>query len=130
MAGHNTIATVVKLIAGLYLLFVASRVWFRDSSAVAPNSQVVHPYEVGIATLLNPKALIFALVIFPPPPADISIHLALFAILVPLLGMCWIGLGLTVAHALRPGRGHRMVRRFGAAITGVFATILIATTVA
>jgi threonine/homoserine/homoserine lactone efflux protein len=129
IATQGAIMTAVKLGAGLYLLFVASRVWLRKSGATLKN-QVVRIHEVGFATLMNPKALIFALVVFPAPPADVGMHFALFAILVPLLGACWTGLGLVVGSNIRQERHSLILQRFGAVMTGAFATGIIATTVA
>ena len=129
MPTHGLVMDLVKIAAGLYLLFVASRVWVRKGATTLKN-QVVRIHEVGIATLMNPKALIFALVVFPSPPADITLHFALFAILVPLLGACWVGLGLTIKRSIRQDRHGLIVQRIGATMTGAFAAGLIATTVA
>jgi len=126
---EGAVITLVKLSAGFYLLFVASRVWMRRAGTTLKN-HVVRIHEVGIATLMNPKALIFALVVFPPPPAAIGAHLALFALLVPLLGAAWVTLGLTIGRNIQQERHSLILQRIGAIMTGAFATGLIATTVA
>ena len=125
MAGHGTATTIIKLAAGLYLLFVASRVWFRDASIPTLKNRVVRLHEVGIVTLLNPKALIFALLIAPSAQTPIGAYMLVLALLVPLIGGGWIALGVTFGRALPP----RLVQRIGAAVTGLFATVFIAATI-
>jgi threonine/homoserine/homoserine lactone efflux protein len=88
---------MVKLASSVYILYLAFRMWayslvLQDVSIAPVNSR-----DVFVATLLNPKALLFSSTVFPRE-AFTSAHYfawALFVFLVVLapIGMGWSSLG-------------------------------------
>ncbi len=81
-------AAAVRVAAGLYLLAVAFRTWQgRGSAAGNPSFGAVL-----LTTLLNPKALIFALVLVPTR-GNVVPYVAAFSVVVPIIGSAWITFG-------------------------------------
>jgi threonine/homoserine/homoserine lactone efflux protein len=83
---------------------------------------------VFVATLLNPKALLFAVAVFPAEafldPAAFGRWIALFAAILVPIALAWIALGSALA-----GGGHaraRLVERAAALLLGGFSVSLAA----
>jgi threonine/homoserine/homoserine lactone efflux protein len=72
-----------------------------------------------VTTLLNPKALVFGLVLIPAGP-DLVAGLWLFAGLVIVVSLAWLWLGAQLA-----GRFQPLVNRGGAVWLGVLAALLL-----
>jgi len=79
--------TLLKFAITAYLVFLAIRLW--RASPGSGGSAFTVP-RVFVTTLLNPKAFIFALLIFPAPPVPIALYFAAFSIMVVAVGTTWI----------------------------------------
>lgn len=117
-----SISLVLKVAAACWILYLASKLW-RSESGYGERSVSVR--KVFVTTLLNPKALVFGLVIFPRGES-VPIHLAAFvATLVPVAAL-WISSGALVGRF-----GHfltgRVFRRAAAACLVVFSSVLLRT---
>ncbi|MCV9964078.1 LysE family transporter [Pararhizobium sp. BT-229] len=115
-----SISLALKVAAACWILYVATKLW-RAENASGEGSVSVR--RVFVTTLLNPKALVFGLAIFPRGES-VPIHLAAFlATLVPV-AMLWISGG-----ALTGRFGHfltgRVFRRTAAACLVVFSSVLL-----
>ncbi len=114
---------LLRLGLGLYLLWLALRLW-RSDAALLPR-QTVTPTKVFIVTLLNPKALVFAFVVLPPLAGGWSAArpqlLALTAMILAA-SLSWIGLGAALAQGrmMHP----RWIARVGAIVLAGFALLL------
>ena len=64
VAASPLLATGLRLAVGSYLLLLAVRLWRRGGAALVEGG-VVTPRQVFTTTLLNPKALVFALGVVP-----------------------------------------------------------------
>jgi threonine/homoserine/homoserine lactone efflux protein len=126
LAGAPLLATVLRLAVGAYLLLLAVRLWRRGGTALATGA-VITPRQVFVTTLLNPKAIVFALGILPfaagqgvwPP------YMLGFLALLIAVATAWITAGaLLGAAAGRRGWG-RAVPRVGAAAVGGFAVVML-----
>lgn len=126
MAGAPLLATALRLAVGAYLLLLAVRLWRRGGAALATGA-VITSRQVFVTTLLNPKAIVFALGILPfgagqgawPP------YMLGFLTLLTAVATAWITAGaLLGAAAGRRGWG-RAVPRFGAAAVGGFAVVML-----
>jgi threonine/homoserine/homoserine lactone efflux protein len=104
--------------AAVWVAWLALRLWQRPAS-FDPASRV-GAVQVGVTTLLNPKALIFGLVLVPEA-ASPATGLAVFAGLVPAVSLLWIGLG---AGAL--SRAGRWVSRGAALWMAGLSLLLVA----
>lgn len=93
----------VTLAAALWVAVLAVRLWRLPGADPAARS--VSAGALVTTTALNPKALIFGLVLLPSPDR-LGWNLALFAALVALVGVFWaaVGAGLRGRGKQRGGR--------------------------
>lgn len=79
---------VLKGVAALWVLLLAFRLWRAPASDGAHDG--VSAERVFFTTLLNPKALIFALVLLPPPADQgFAPRLAAFVLSVVMVALLW-----------------------------------------
>ena len=116
------LGAALKLAVALYLIWTAIRLW-RRSGALVASADVVAVRTVFITTLLNPKALIFALSIIPMASPAVAWFLLAFAVAVPSVGLCWIALGRTVG-ALSGTTHSRLLPRVASVVLVGFAALV------
>lgn len=104
-----------------YLLWVAFRMW-REAPQLVTGAARVRPGTLFVATLLNPKALVFALSILPAVAA--AWHFAAFAAISAATGLGWVLLGRTIALAAS-GR-QQVVQRAASLLLVGFAGLIAA----
>lgn len=120
--GHSSGAeTAFRAAVAVYLVFLAIRLW-RD--APAPNVRSVDIRRIFLTTLLNPKGLVFALVLFPAQAVNPVPYFAVFSVLVPIIGATWIFAG-SVATNVAGERYVIWVPRIASVALAVFATVLV-----
>jgi threonine/homoserine/homoserine lactone efflux protein len=126
IAASPVLAGALRAAVGVYLLSLALRLWRRGGAALATGA-VVTPRQVFVTTLLNPKAIVFALGVVPfaagwgvwPP------YMFAFLLLLVSVGVAWIAVGAMLGGAAgRRGWGGA-VPRVGAAAVGSFAVLLL-----
>ena len=84
--------TGLKIAAALWVLFLALKLWRAPAAAAAGID--IGLRRVYMTTALNPKALIFGLVLLPPPQdADFLPCLLLFCLMVAGVALIWGGAG-------------------------------------
>jgi threonine/homoserine/homoserine lactone efflux protein len=115
-------AIALKIVVAAYLVWVAIEVWRKTLSV--ERGRAVTFSRVFVATLLNPKALIFALAIFPREPLVPTTHLAIFVASVGLCGFAWIAAGRTLSAATGE-HGARIIPRVAAVALGGFAGLIL-----
>lgn len=123
-------ATVaLKIVAALWVLWLAIRLWGIRGAKDADSN--VTRRRIFTTTLLNPKALIFALVLLPSPPdPEFLPRLGMFCLALVLVAMLWG----TAGHLARTGgRGHQggdsrlwLLQRAASLWLGVVSATLIA----
>src|SRR4029077_2040534 len=84
-------------VVALFLFFVAATLWRK---AVTVGDRLVVWNQVFVTTLLNPKVLLFALIIIPHNAADSARYFGGFIAAVPLIGTAWIALGALARHQM------------------------------
>lgn len=115
-----SIALVLKGAAAFWIMYVAAKLWMVES---AQGEAGVSVRRVFVTTLLNPKALVFGLAIFPRGES-VPIHLAAFlATLVPV-ALLWISGGALVGRMGQYLTG-RVFRRAAAACLAVFSGVML-----
>lgn len=102
--------------AGLWVGLMALKLWRTDQFSL---TEVVSPAQIGLTTLLNPKALVFGLVLLPTAP-NTAVGFGLFGALVLAVSTLWLRLGASLPHRARP-----MVNRGGAVWLGLLAAVLL-----
>ncbi|MCU4578773.1 LysE family transporter [Acinetobacter courvalinii] len=93
--------TFLKLLSAAYIIFLAIKLWRTANQDVVLNQPTIRPKELLCATLLNPKALLFASAIFPAAAwksQDIYMaHMATFVVLILPIALFWISVGAMLA---------------------------------
>ncbi|WP_445116967.1 LysE family translocator [Acinetobacter sp. WZC-1] len=89
---------LLKLCSAAYIFYLALKLWkasFEDSASLALD--MIRKRELFVATLLNPKGILFATAIFPPIAwADSYLyisHMLSFLLLLIPIGFFWIYMG-------------------------------------
>lgn len=93
---------LLQIGAAIWVACLALRLGMRPAQGDYPDQKIT-PRQILITTLLNPKVLILALVLMPPPGnAAYLPHLAGFIFLVPALGYTWVRLGALLQATAHP----------------------------
>jgi len=112
---------ILRAAAGAYLMVLAIRLW---TTPLLVSRAVISVRQVFVTTLLNPKALVFALVIIPFGSPRSSVYLALFAAIVPVIGTLWIALGALLRRRTEPGY-LKVFPKAASVILAIFSATLI-----
>lgn len=88
---------LLQLLSASYMLYLAIKLWKTAKQDLNMQQSLISPRELLVATLFNPKGLVFASVIFPKAAWHyISVylsHMSLFLLLLAPIALCWIMLG-------------------------------------
>lgn len=118
-------SAALTVAAAIWVMLLAVRLWRQGTGP--RDAAAVTPARVFITTVLNPKALIFGLVLLPAPEdAGFLPRLALFCLAVLAVAMVW-GLGGALARQGDAG-GQRLqiVQRAASVWLGVVSVSLVA----
>ena len=93
--------TFLKLLSAGYILFLAFKLWRTANQEVVLNQPTIRPRELLCATLLNPKALLFASAIFPTTAWQSQeiyvVHMSSFVGMILPIALFWISVGAVLA---------------------------------
>lgn len=124
VAASPLLALVLRLAVGLYLLHLAVKLW-NGASRSTQAAGLITPARVFLTTLLNPKAIVFALGIVPLQAENSWLYLATFAGLVTGVAAAWIGVGALMGRAMDAAGRGALVPRIGAGAVSAFAVLLL-----
>ena len=99
MSRSPSTALALRVAAAAYLIILSVKLWLTP---LLWARAVVSLRQVFVTTLLNPKALVFALVIIPFASPHPGIYLSLFAAVIPVIGTLWIGFGTFLGRHTQP----------------------------
>lgn len=89
--------TILKLFSATYIVFLAIRLWKTANVSQDYNQPTIGAMTLFTATLLNPKALLFASAIFPAIAwVDLSYYVAhtlVFLVLIIPIAFLWTFVG-------------------------------------
>lgn len=92
---------ILKLLSACYIIFLAIKLWYTANQEIELNQPTIRTRELFCATLLNPKALLFASAIFPVAAwSDFHIyliHMMAYLALITPIALFWIFLGSLLA---------------------------------
>jgi len=122
VAGQPAVAAGLRLMVAAYLALLAVRLWRRGpvDGSVAP----VRPRQVFVTTLLNPKAIVFALGVIPFGAAGWWPYMLGFLGMLVGVALCWIAVGAALGRAAGAAGHAGIVPRVGAAAVAGFAVVL------
>lgn len=123
LADHPSVRTAVTLAAALWVAVLAVKLWRMPEAHGAAAS--VTPRGLFVTTALNPKALIFGLVLLPSSDRWVA-NLSLFVVLVVLVAAIWAAVGA----ALRGGASHQpravfLLRRLASVWLAAISVVLM-----
>ena len=119
------LGTALKLVVGAYVAWLAIKLWMQPVRSAAPLR--IDFRMVSVTTLLNPKALVFALGVLPTGHPQLLAYAVGFGACVLVAGGSWIGLGSALRAASGSGRSW-LLQRAAAVALGGFAGMLLAST--
>lgn len=105
VAAYPAVGIALKIAVATYLVWLAVKLWRRPLVLTADEHAVTFT-NVLVTTLLNPKALIFALTIIPWSSAALAWYFAGFAATVIAAGGGWIVLGSVLRGASGTRAGY------------------------
>ena len=95
------IPTFLKLLSALYIIFLAIKLVTTTDIEASYNQPTIRARELFCATLLNPKALLFASAIFPSTAwltmQVYLLHIGLFLLLIVPIALFWTFIGSILA---------------------------------
>lgn len=93
--------TVLKLFSAVYIIYLAIKLWRTANVEQQFQQPTIRARELFVATLLNPKALLFASAIFPAiawtSAAHYVAHILMFLILIIPIAFFWTLIGSFLA---------------------------------
>lgn len=115
---------VLALAVGLYIYFLAYKLWYRSTEACGAAGGAVDAQKVFIVTLLNPKAFVFALTIIPVGHAQMHWYCLALAACILGAGFSWIVVGYLLGSAV--GRDKLVLfNRGSSVILAGFASYIV-----
>ncbi len=121
-SAYPLLAVALKLVVAVYLAWIAVGLWVRGAQ-LTERGKPVTLRSVFVTTLLNPKALIFAISVIPAVSSQLPWYLTGFAVMVLSAGFSWILVGAMIGTTA--GERHaRLVPRIGSVALAGFAGVL------
>jgi threonine/homoserine/homoserine lactone efflux protein len=133
LAGQTVLETwpglrlVVALVAAGWVALLALRLWRGGGASEGKAS--VGARALFVTTALNPKALIFGLVLLPDPDRLIG-NLTVFAGLVVAVAILWAGIGAGLRGASGQPRALVVIRRLASVALAAMSVLLVLRVVA
>ncbi|MBL9048613.1 MAG: hypothetical protein JNK19_00690 [Tabrizicola sp.] len=122
LEAHHWLRTIVTVAAAVWVAVLAVRLWRLPVADVGEHS--VGARGLFVTTALNPKALIFGLVLLPSPDRLVA-NLGLFAGLVVVVAVLWAGLGAVLrGGGLRQPRALFVLRRLASVWLAAISLVL------
>lgn len=118
------VGAVLRVAVTVYVLCLAAMLWRFRASDLRSSAPVTFA-QVLLATLLNPKAMVFAFLLLPLEAglADLLPWLATIALQIVVAGAGWVTLGATLGRGARRLGHPDLITRTGAvtlvAVTGL-----------
>lgn len=96
LADHPLVASILKLCSAAWVTVLALKLWVTPLGEVEERSLVTFR-QVFVTTMLNPKALIFGIVLLPNGGLMQTLpRLAVFALIVAAVAAFWLSAGATI----------------------------------
>jgi threonine/homoserine/homoserine lactone efflux protein len=123
LAAWPGLRLAVALAAAVWVAVLAVRLW-RAPAISGAGAASVSPQALFVTTALNPKALIFGLVLLPSP-TGLAANLVLFAALVMGVALVWAGLGASLRQGARQPAALFLLRRLASVFLAAMSVVLV-----
>jgi threonine/homoserine/homoserine lactone efflux protein len=118
-------AVALKVAAAFWVMFLAVRLWGRPSNTGSGGD--VTARRIYLTTMLNPKALIFGLVLLPPAmDPQFAPRLGLFCLMVMAVALAWGTAGALTQQGGSAGHRLLIIQRIASVWLAVVSVTLIA----
>jgi threonine/homoserine/homoserine lactone efflux protein len=122
------LAMSVRIASSIYLAYTSVKVWRAARAVSIAEKKSIGPKGLFIATLLNPKGLLFASAIFPAHAFEniltYSIAMTLFSCLLVPIGTLWIRFGAEFGSGRLKGINPINFQRLAALAIGLFSATI------
>lgn len=119
---------LVRAAAAVYIAYLAIRMWRGARTVPSAATQGIGMRTLFVATLLNPKGILFASAIFPAAAfLDLSSYLvamAVFAALLVPIGLLWVAFGASLGSERIRWISPAQVQRGASVVLGIFSLSL------
>ncbi|MCH7337559.1 LysE family transporter [Acinetobacter sp. NIPH 2699] len=116
---------LLKLFSAAFIIYLAVKLWITSTKEIDLNQPLITSKALFVATLLNPKAILFASAIFPQTawlvPQQYFIHMGLFLSLITPIAFLWIAFGTMLISNKISWLNQRNLQRTAAYILAFFA---------
>jgi threonine/homoserine/homoserine lactone efflux protein len=99
IAAWPLLGVILKVAVIAYLVWIAVRLWQHGNRSLTEAGAEIRVQNVFITTLLNPKALIFALSVLPQAHPALWAYFLAFLAIIPAAGFSWIIVGRAIGLA-------------------------------
>jgi threonine/homoserine/homoserine lactone efflux protein len=115
----------LRTICAGYLIYLAWRLWHSHSQ---PSAEPIRFRNVFLTTLLNPKAIVFAFLIFPDSSSSQLLQLRSLGLFVGMCTVCctgWLTLGALISGQTGSFITPRGFQRGAAIALAIFAFVML-----
>jgi threonine/homoserine/homoserine lactone efflux protein len=124
---------LVRIASSLYIAYLAVRMWRTAVALPSSTQQVIGMRTLLVATLLNPKGILFASAIFPAVafasfPAYLE-AMTLFTLMLIPIGLAWVAFGAALGSGRLVWLSPARVQRAASIVLGTFSLWLTWTVV-
>jgi threonine/homoserine/homoserine lactone efflux protein len=124
LGSYPALGAALKVAVAAFLVFTAVRMW--RSNGINRREASISLGDVLVTTLLNPKAAVLAIGVFPTHSDHMLMLVGLFGLIVPAVGLCWILLGQAISTTT--GRARQgLLKRIASGALLVFAGLIAVT---
>ncbi len=132
-AVYPWVGIVVRVASSVYLAYVAVKIWSAASAQASVRKTPIGPASLFVATLLNPKGLVFASTLFPAHSFDrmqtyVGSILQFACLLVPI-AFIWIKFGAVLGGQRSRFINPENLQRTAALVIGVFSVSIVGSAV-
>lgn len=129
-AGHAFawLPAVLRASASVYIAYLSIRMWRAAQTVPSAAQQMIRMRTLFVATLLNPKGILFASAIFPPAAflalGSYLAAMAIFAALLMPIGLMWVAFGASLGSQKMKWVSPAQVQRGASLVLGAFSLSL------
>ncbi|EPG37860.1 LysE family translocator [Acinetobacter colistiniresistens] len=116
---------LIKLLSATFIIYLAVKLWITSTKQLDLSQPLITSKALFVATLLNPKALLFASAIFPHTAwlnlHEYIVHMGTFLALITPIAFLWIAFGSILISNKISWLNQRNLQRSAAFILTFFA---------